>query len=231
MHNGFIALHRKLLQNPIFDNPNLLKMWLWCLLKATHTEHKQLIGLEVIELKKGQFITGRFSGANELKVNESTWYKHIKLLEQLEMITLKSNNKYTVVSVVNWELYQVDKKENNNKITTKEQQNNTNNNVNNVNKEYCTIVSYLNDKTNKKFKASSSKTKSLIDARYNEGYTLDDFKKVIDVKVNSWLGNIDMEKYLRPETLFSNKFESYLNEGVLKVEQPNNNWRGTDKRL
>ena len=58
-------------------------------------------------------------------------------------------------------------------------------------------------------------TKAKIDARLNEGYTLDDFIVVIEKKVFEWK-NTDMEKYLRPETLFGSKFESYLNQPVKK---------------
>lgn len=77
---------------------------------------------------------------------------------------------------------------------------------------YKEIVSYLNNKTGKNYKPTSKKTQSLIKARYNEGFTLSDFKQVIDNKVNDWIDNSEMNKYLRPETLFSNKFEGYLNE-------------------
>ncbi|QKE60407.1 replication initiation protein [Streptococcus phage smHBZ8] len=73
------------------------------------------------------------------------------------------------------------------------------------------ITKYLNDKIGTKYRASSAKTKALIKARLNEGYTVDDFEKVIDIKCNEWL-NTSMSKYLRPETLFSNKFEGYLNQ-------------------
>lgn len=73
------------------------------------------------------------------------------------------------------------------------------------------ITKYLNDKIGTKYRASSAKTKSLIKARLNEGYTVDDFEKVVDIKCDEWL-NTSMSKYLRPETLFSNKFESYLNQ-------------------
>lgn len=76
---------------------------------------------------------------------------------------------------------------------------------------YKTIIEYLNDKADRKYKHSTGKTKTLIKARWNEGFTLDDFKVVIDKKVASWSSN-DMSKYLRPETLFGTKFESYLNE-------------------
>ncbi|MDT2832283.1 conserved phage C-terminal domain-containing protein [Vagococcus carniphilus] len=77
---------------------------------------------------------------------------------------------------------------------------------------YKEIVEYLNLKTSKKYKHSTNKTKSLIKARWNEGFRVDDFKKVIDNKCFEWIGNPDMAKYLRPETLFGNKFEGYLNE-------------------
>ena len=99
---GWISLHRKLLENPIFDNPNILQVWIWCLLKASHKDHKQMVGLQVIDLKEGQFITGRFSGAKELKLNPSTFYKYLKMLEAMQMLELKSNNKMTVVSIENW---------------------------------------------------------------------------------------------------------------------------------
>lgn len=79
---------------------------------------------------------------------------------------------------------------------------------------YQEIISYLNDAAGRQFKASSRKTKDLINARINDGFNLDDFKRVIDVKVSQWLDDPKMDKFLRPETLFSNKFESYLNEKI-----------------
>ncbi|MFZ6624481.1 conserved phage C-terminal domain-containing protein [Vagococcus fluvialis] len=77
---------------------------------------------------------------------------------------------------------------------------------------YKEIVEYLNLKTSKKYKHSTNKTKSLIKARWNEGFRVYDFKKVIDNKCFEWIGNPGMAKYLRPETLFGTKFEGYLNE-------------------
>ena len=73
------------------------------------------------------------------------------------------------------------------------------------------IIDYLNLKANTNYKYTTSKTQTLIKARYNEGFIIDDFKRVIDNKVSEWK-NTDMEKYLRPETLFGTKFESYLNQ-------------------
>jgi uncharacterized phage protein (TIGR02220 family) len=89
---------------------------------------------------------------------------------------------------------------------------NTTENTTNISIPYSEIVSYLNEKAETKYRASAKKTKDLIKARWNDGFTLDDFKEVIDKKTNEWLYDPKMSNYLRPETLFSPKFESYLNQ-------------------
>ena len=74
------------------------------------------------------------------------------------------------------------------------------------------IISYLNNKSCKRFSYKNQQTKKYINARIKEGYILDEIlKKVIDIKCLKWL-NSSMEDYLRPQTLFSNKFEGYINE-------------------
>lgn len=78
------------------------------------------------------------------------------------------------------------------------------------------IVEYLNMKASKNFKPSTKDTQKHINARLNEGYTVDDFKKVIDIKVSQWVNDKKFNGYLRPSTLFANKFESYLNEGEIE---------------
>lgn len=79
------------------------------------------------------------------------------------------------------------------------------------------IIDYLNLKTNKNYKTTTQKTRTLIKARMNEHFTVDDFKTVIDKMCTEWMGT-NMEKYLRPETLFGTKFESYLNQTLTKSE-------------
>ena len=76
------------------------------------------------------------------------------------------------------------------------------------------IIKHLNDKTNFNYRHTSHKTKDLIKKRWSEGYTLDDFKTVIDKKTAEWLNDPKMNKFLRPETLFGTKFESYLNRKI-----------------
>lgn len=79
------------------------------------------------------------------------------------------------------------------------------------------IIDYLNLKTNKNYKTTTQKTRTLIKARMNEHFTVDDFKLVIDKMCTEWMGT-NMEKYLRPETLFGTKFEGYLNQTLTKSE-------------
>lgn len=74
------------------------------------------------------------------------------------------------------------------------------------------IVAYLNERTGSKYRASTDATKRHINARLNEGFTVDDFKIVIDIKADEWLGDAKMKKFLRPQTLFGTNFESYLNQ-------------------
>ena len=80
------------------------------------------------------------------------------------------------------------------------------------------IINYLNNKTNSKYKYNTKSTQTKINARLNEGYTLDDFIAVIDKKYDEWHGT-EFEVYLRPETLFGTKFEGYLNQKSKTVEK------------
>ena len=84
---------------------------------------------------------------------------------------------------------------------------------------YEEIVQYLNQKTGKNFKHTSKVTQRHIKARLAEGFTVSDFKQVIDKKCSDWLRDQKMKEYLRPETLFGTKFESYLNSKTTTTKQ------------
>lgn len=81
---------------------------------------------------------------------------------------------------------------------------------------YAEIVDYLNEKADRQFKSTTKKTQSLIRARLNEGWEVEHFKTVIDNKVAQWKDDNEMQRYLRPDTLFGTKFEGYLNEDAPK---------------
>ena len=78
------------------------------------------------------------------------------------------------------------------------------------------IIDYLNQKTGKHFRKSIASTTRAINARIKEGFTVDDFKTVIDKKVIEWGNDERMKQYLRPQTLFGTKFESYLNQDLVE---------------
>lgn len=77
--------------------------------------------------------------------------------------------------------------------------------------QYGEVVDYLNLRAGTRYRSTSEDTRKHIRARVDDGYTLDDFKAVIDRKVEEWKGT-EWEKFLRPSTLFGSKFESYLNQ-------------------
>ena len=97
---------------------------------------------------------------------------------------------------------------------------------------YSEIIDYLNEKTGRSFRNVDA-NKKLIKARWNDGYKLDDFKTVIDNMVANWSGKefngTPAETYLQPKTLFSNKFDSYLNQ--IPKTYVNNDYQGNELDL
>jgi uncharacterized phage protein (TIGR02220 family) len=234
---GWISLHRKIRKNPIFNDMELLRLWLICLTEATHKHHEQIVGRQTVHLEPGQFVTGRFDlqqmynaglKPDQQKSPKTVW-RWLEALEKGEFLTINSTNKFSVISVLNWDKYQNGDHQSDQQVTNKrptnDQQVTTNNNDNNDNNDnkgnkkdivpYDLIISYLNQKTNSSYKSSSKATQRHIKARWNEGYRLADFQTVIDKKSAEWLSDPKMNQYLRPETLFGTKFENYLNQTIV----------------
>lgn len=216
MHRGYIKVWRKTFDSVIWQNQKLFRFWMYCLMKATHKPIKITIGFKVIELQPGQFIYGRKVASKETGLSEQTLRTCIEKLNGSKL-TIKPTNKYTLVTINNWEAYQSEEKNqpanqpaSNQQVTTYKNVKNVKN-INNV-ASVKNIIAYLNQKTGKSFKVNTPNTVSSINARLRDGFTEDDFFKVIDNKCDNWLGDKEMELYLRPQTLFGTKFESYLNE-------------------
>lgn len=228
-NNGWIKLHRKMLDNPIImKDADHLAIWMYLLLNATHAEYPALFKGEKIMLQPGQLITGRKSIAAKLSINESKVRRVLECFENDQQIDRQRSNQNTLISLKNWDRYQCFDQQSDQQMTnerpTSDQRVTTNNNVNNVKnerKQYSEsestligqIVDYLNAKAKTNYKASTKKTQTCIHARLAEGYSLEDFKTVVDKKCADWMGT-EWEKYIRPETLFGTKFESYLNAKV-----------------
>ena len=227
--NGWISIHRKMLENPIVckDNDHLA-LWIYLLLNATHKERKVLFKGEERILKKGELITGRKKLASEINVSEDKVQRMLKLFEKAQQIAQQTSNKNRIVTVLNYSTYQgtaqKDAQQVHNKSTTNQQQ--MHNKCTQIKKEslntlvpvatetlpYSEINDYLNERCNAKFRPTTNTSQKFIKARFNEGFKLEDFKIVIDKISNEWLNDDKMAKFLRPETLFGNKFEGYLNQ-------------------
>ena len=93
------------------------------------------------------------------------------------------------------------------------------------------IVNYLNKKLNSNYRVKNKVTQKHINARLEDGFTLDDFKKVIDKKYKEWFNNAEMRQYLRPETLFGTKFDSYLNAPEKQEKTSNSKGKYSDEEL
>ena len=114
-----------------------------------------------------------------------------------------------------------------NHMTSHMENENINENINKDINIIKDIIDYLNIILNTKYRYSTQAIQKHIKARLNEGFIYDDFVKVIDKKYDDW-HSTDMAKYLRPETLFGTKFQSYLNEkGANNADNMGNNSRST----
>ncbi len=163
---SWIKLYRKILESPIFENEKALKVWIWCLVKATHKEREQLVGKQIVHLDKGQFVTGRKKASKELKMKERTVYDYFKLLEELHMISINSNNKFSIVTVEKWEDYQVEE-------LTKQQQNNNNATTTQHKQECKEIYITLFNKYKKQIEEQPKRTIQIIgELRKSSDYEL-----------------------------------------------------------
>lgn len=138
---GWISLHRKIMDNPIYSNANMLKLWIHCLMKATHTKRDQLIGNQLVKLEVGEFVTGRHALADEFNkgtkkdeiVSDRTLWRWMKNFEEWEMLSIKSTTKYSVITVKNWSEHQQRDQPVSSSRPADDQPVSTNNNVNNSN--------------------------------------------------------------------------------------------------
>jgi hypothetical protein len=134
--HGWVCVHRQLLDNPIFKNDKLFRVFMYCLLKASHSKHDQLIGDSIVTVNAGQFVTGRKSISSSTGLTEQNVRTALVKLEKLSILTIKPTNKYSVISITNWNKYQQSNQQVTSKQPTSNQQVTTNNNGNNENNKH-----------------------------------------------------------------------------------------------
>ena len=220
-NSGWIKLHRALLDNPVvMKDAEHLAIWTWLLLNATHNGTDVMFHGKRITLKPGELTTGRQRIAKALKISEYKVQRVLKLFEDEQQIAQRTDRQCRLISILRWDEYQEDAQRLHNDCTTDAQRLHTKQECkkermqedNRYSSSTREIVAYLNEMTGSHYKPGTRKTQDLIKARMNEGFTVDDFKTVIYKKTKEWKNDPKMVKFLRPETLFGNKFEGYLNQ-------------------
>lgn len=108
MHRGYVKLWRKSLDSGWLSNPILWAFWTWCLLKAAHKPTKVLIGFKEINLDPGQLIFGRKKCSKELGISEKKVRNCLHALKTANNLAIKRANKYSIITIINWHIYQAD---------------------------------------------------------------------------------------------------------------------------
>ena len=119
--DGWLKLYRSILDSAVFQDAEVLKVWIWLLCNVAFEQHDTICYGKVIHLKPGQIATGRKKIAQCTDLNENKVYRALTTLKSLGNIEIKATNKYSIITVVNWDKYQ----EENGKRTSSEQQTNS----------------------------------------------------------------------------------------------------------
>ena len=228
MQQGWVSIHRSIIENFVWrDKPfNMGAAWIDLIMMANHEEKKMPHDGQLMIVKRGQTFTSVRSlserwGWSRMKVS-----RFLVLLEQDEMLILERSKSGTLLTLVNYDNYQ-DCRDTNG--TPTRQNNNVNNdkNVKNEKKEkkdiydaqISEIIDYFNQVAGKHYTGRSESHRKCITARLKEGYTVEEFKQVIDNMTREWMGDEKMERYLCPETIFNGKFETRLNNTETKAQK------------
>ena len=223
MNDGFILLHRKIIKEwEWYSNINDRLVFIHCLLSANWKDG----WFEGVKIPRGSFATSYKNLAKEIGISVHqlrTSLEHLKLTYNVAHTT---NKQFSIITINNYDKYQLGGTQDDKRVANEWQTSGNNiikeiKEINN-NKYIVEIIDYLNMRTGQHYKHNNKNTQEHINARLKEGFTVNDFKTVIDKKCVEWMGT-DMQKYLRPDTLFRpSKFESYLNQDV--SEQKDFQW-------
>lgn len=209
----FIKLTRSLVYSDSFMSEKMLKVWIWCLIRANHKQKPVPIkigtGQKTVQVKRGDFIFGRWTASEELNMAGSTVTGIMKKLQEMGNIKIIPNNNYSVVTVCNYDLYQGTELYGS---TADEQPPDTNKKEKKNNKDiYDNFLVIFKDITKKNIRVLNDKVKGQLNARIKEGFTLGDFQTAIE-NCNNDDFHKKNTKYLTPEFITrSDKLQMYLN--------------------
>ncbi len=151
MSEGYIFLHRKTQKHWVFERSEYLKAWIQMLFDATHQDYEVLVGNQLVKLKRGQFIFGRKAFAKKTGLSERSVRTLINRLKKSQMIDQQTTNKFSIISILNYDDYQTGVQQTSSKRPTGDQQATTNNNNNNNNNisaapKLLEVEQYFHDK-------------------------------------------------------------------------------------
>ena len=229
MTQGWVKIQRSVTDSWIYKSKPFCQFaaWVDLILLVNHEEKKIPVNGKMITIQRGQTYTSIRSLAERWGWSLSRVKRYIDVLEMDNMVNTEKNANGTLLTLVNYSLYQDAQNANETETERKRNANETraerNKNIKNEKNDkedkkdiYISsiddIFSYLNLRTGKHFTGRSEAQRKHIIARLKEGYTVEEFKQVIDNKVAAWGHSEKMAVYLRPETLFGTKFETYLND-------------------
>ena len=149
MNTGYIKLYRKVTNSFVWTNANMFKLWSLCLMKASHKESRFIFNGQEIAVSSGQFVTGR--AVIEKEFNEGvprdqqivgrTLWRWLKKFENEQMLSISSTPKYSVITLNNWDDYQVnDQQVSNNRPTSVQQLSTYKNEKNDKNEKNVVVV-------------------------------------------------------------------------------------------
>jgi hypothetical protein len=228
--NGYIKLHRKILDNPIVMKSNdHLAIWMYLLLNATHKGYDTIIEGKRVTLQPGQLVTGRKVISKELKINESKVQRILKTFKTEQQIEQQTNPRCRVISILNWVEYQQGEQVNEQQVNNKRTLNKKDKNVNNIYIDQFNQFWNLYDKKVSKPKALSAYKRALkkvkhdiiMDALKNHKKTWVGREKAYIKHPTTWLNqecwNDDIE-HIKPakDKLIHNSFEK-LNSGLYRA--------------
>lgn len=229
--SGYIKLHRQLLDSYQFSNPNLLKIWVWMLLKANYKPKMVSVkvskGYTDVLIERGQFIFGRSKASEELNLDESLIYRIIKKFENEESIVVKSNNQYSIITICkydeyNCEEFEVEQPMNNGRTTDEQPMNTTKKDKNGnkgknkgnllpLNDKELFFLKIFNETTNRSFKTLDDKARRQFSFLLESGYTSKDIKKAISFALPE-MTERKRQNYLTPEFISrETEFIKYVN--------------------
>ena len=238
LNGGYIKLFRQIVDWEWYDDFPTFRLFIHLLLKVNHADRDW----QNKKIERGSCITSFASLSAETKLSVEQIKRALKNLQKTGEIKKISTNKNTLIIVTKYDYYQSSINDNNKQKTNEQQANNkqktneeqtknkqttTNKNVKNIkndknNNLYCssdeerqiikTIIEILNIETDKEFSPDTKLTRKLIQDKLNAGYSLEDFKCVIEKKCDAWKSDPIMKPYLKPSVLFGAKFDEYLNE-------------------